>query len=249
MLGCQLVVPPMATAQGRVARAAKAKPFVSKAARTKSAAKRASTRKHRTTNRTQLRHRQPKVAVYVGTFNPIHEGHMRVAQGAIKKLGFDEVVIVPTANPSHKTNVASLKDRSAMVKARVAGDKKINLYTGDSSVGFNALLRGIQKQRGSRPVTLLTGQDSFKAWKGSITAKLPFDVAVFTRGKKVKAPVIPKAVRHKVKVVRNRDDGVSSTQIREKLGQGGVPSSKQLHPVVRDYAKSRNLYQGSPSSP
>ena len=38
-----------------------------------------------------------KIAVYVGSFNPVHKGHIKVAKTVLKKL-VDKVIIVPTLN-------------------------------------------------------------------------------------------------------------------------------------------------------
>ncbi len=60
-----------------------------------------------------------KVALIGGTFNPLHIGHAMLAETAVRELGYDKVIIVPTFIPPHKmlTNAPSAEDRLGMVRA------------------------------------------------------------------------------------------------------------------------------------
>jgi nicotinate-nucleotide adenylyltransferase len=57
-----------------------------------------------------------KVGIFGGTFNPIHAGHVRLAQRCIEELGLDEVLVIPTSLPPHKetARIASGIHRLAM---------------------------------------------------------------------------------------------------------------------------------------
>ena len=58
-----------------------------------------------------------------GTFNPIHFGHLRLAQELANNLHFDEVRFIPSANPPHKTiPVVSASHRARMVEIAIAGN-------------------------------------------------------------------------------------------------------------------------------
>lgn len=43
-----------------------------------------------------------RVGILGGTFNPIHQGHIQMAQGVRRALGLDEVLLIPAADPPHK---------------------------------------------------------------------------------------------------------------------------------------------------
>ena len=60
-----------------------------------------------------------KIALLGGAFNPLHIGHAMLAEIAVKELGFDKVLFVPTCIPPHKcfTDAASAKDRLGMVRS------------------------------------------------------------------------------------------------------------------------------------
>jgi len=58
-----------------------------------------------------------RVAIFGGTFNPIHFGHLRAAEEAVELLGLDRVLFVPSGDPPHKEGLAS--DPLAPAKLRL----------------------------------------------------------------------------------------------------------------------------------
>jgi len=65
----------------------------------------------------------PRVGVFGGSFNPIHFGHLLVADEVAETLGLDRVLFVPAAWPPHKIGVdlAPAQDRFAMTALAVRG--------------------------------------------------------------------------------------------------------------------------------
>jgi nicotinate-nucleotide adenylyltransferase len=65
-----------------------------------------------------------RVGVLGGTFDPIHYGHLVVAEQVREALGLDRVLFVPAALPPHKQDdeVAPATDRAAMVELAIAGN-------------------------------------------------------------------------------------------------------------------------------
>lgn len=65
-----------------------------------------------------------------GTFNPIHVGHLRMAQELADALSFDEVRFIPSANPPHKLiPEVSAKQRAVMVHIAIADNPLFKLDT------------------------------------------------------------------------------------------------------------------------
>ncbi len=64
------------------------------------------------------------IGVMGGTFDPIHLGHLAVADEARDALGLDRILFVPAGLPPHKPHgaVASTEDRVAMVRLAIAGN-------------------------------------------------------------------------------------------------------------------------------
>jgi len=66
-----------------------------------------------------------KIGIFGGTFNPIHIGHLILAEEAREKLMLDRVIFVPTYLPPHKGNsdIAPANARLAMVKLALKDNK------------------------------------------------------------------------------------------------------------------------------
>lgn len=72
-----------------------------------------------------------RIGILGGTFNPIHIGHLILAENAYEQYGLDKVWIMPSGMPPHKSDldVVSAEVRSAMVKLSIAGNRHLK-YSG-----------------------------------------------------------------------------------------------------------------------
>ncbi len=61
-----------------------------------------------------------RIGIMGGTFNPIHQGHLAMAQAAREKARLDEVLVIPSGHPPHKAHIAPAEDRWRMVCAACA---------------------------------------------------------------------------------------------------------------------------------
>jgi len=113
---------------------------------------------------------RPRVAIFGGTFNPIHFGHLRAAEEAAELLGLDRVLFVPSGDPPHKGDEAA--DPLAPAKLRL---EWVRLATADNP-RFDALdlevarggrsysidtLRALAPQLEPEPPIFLIGHDAF----------------------------------------------------------------------------------------
>lgn len=64
-----------------------------------------------------------RIGIMGGTFNPIHTGHVRMALAARDAAQLDQVLVVPSGNPPHKTGIAPAEDRWRMVCAACAAER------------------------------------------------------------------------------------------------------------------------------
>ena len=66
-----------------------------------------------------------KIGILGGTFNPMHAGHLILAEEVREKLKLDKVIFVPTYLPPHKDNpdIASASSRLSMVKLAIKGNR------------------------------------------------------------------------------------------------------------------------------
>ncbi len=61
-----------------------------------------------------------RIGIMGGTFDPIHQGHIRMAQCALDAMHLDRVLMLPSGNPPHKPEVTPAEDRYRMVCAACA---------------------------------------------------------------------------------------------------------------------------------
>jgi nicotinate-nucleotide adenylyltransferase len=68
-----------------------------------------------------------KIAIFGGTFDPVHSGHLRAAKAAARKYHLDKVLFVPTGCPPHKISgrLTEFHHRYAMVALACAGDPRL----------------------------------------------------------------------------------------------------------------------------
>jgi nicotinate-nucleotide adenylyltransferase len=67
-----------------------------------------------------------RIALFGGTFDPIHSGHVRAAKAAARKFRLDRILFVPSGNPPHKTRdrLTAFAHRYAMVALACTVDQR-----------------------------------------------------------------------------------------------------------------------------
>jgi nicotinate-nucleotide adenylyltransferase len=75
--------------------------------------------------------RQRRAAIYGGTFDPVHNGHVEVARRVQKLFALDEVIFVPACVPPHKRNagITSAFHRFAMLALATDDDQRLTVST------------------------------------------------------------------------------------------------------------------------
>src|SRR5580693_7962301 len=53
-------------------------------------------------HRTAAKHHPRRIALFGGSFDPIHNGHLAVARAADRRFNFDEIHFIPASRPPHK---------------------------------------------------------------------------------------------------------------------------------------------------
>ena len=66
-----------------------------------------------------------RIGIFGGTFDPMHLGHLRLAEHACERMGLEKMLIMPTPAPYHRTDkkVSGLEHRINMVKLTIADSK------------------------------------------------------------------------------------------------------------------------------
>ena len=70
-----------------------------------------------------------RIGLLGGTFNPVHLGHLVIAQNALEVFDLDKVIFIPCANPPHKTPsiLASAEHRMAMLETVIEDDPRFEV--------------------------------------------------------------------------------------------------------------------------
>lgn len=105
------------------------------------------------------------LAIFGGTFDPVHLGHLCVAWEAGELLDAD-VHVVPSHTPPHRpAPLASAEQRVAMLRAALRGQQRLLLDLRELSRCGRSFtidtLRELRAEQGERPLVLLLGADAF----------------------------------------------------------------------------------------
>lgn len=106
------------------------------------------------------------IGVLGGTFDPVHFGHLRCALEMFEQLALDEVRMIPCAVPPHRDlPVASANDRTDMLRAAIADERRLVLDTRElEREGPSYMvdtLRSLRDELGNTPLCLILGGDAF----------------------------------------------------------------------------------------
>jgi len=107
------------------------------------------------------------IGILGGTFNPIHYGHLRMAQELADDLHMDAIRFIPAANPPHKNAVTiSAEHRAAMVGLAIANNPQFmlderELHRTGTSYSIDTLLSLRAELGDDTSLTLFMGSDAF----------------------------------------------------------------------------------------
>ena len=110
-----------------------------------------------------------RIGVLGGTFNPIHLGHLRAAEEVAEALDLERVLLVPSAQPPHKSRgagpLAPGAQRLAWVEAACAGNPRLapcdlEIARGGASYTADTLRALVESGTAGRPVFII-GSDAF----------------------------------------------------------------------------------------
>jgi nicotinate-nucleotide adenylyltransferase len=187
-----------------------------------------------------------RLGLFGGSFDPIHNGHLIIAQEAVWQLGLDRVVFIPTARPPHKPSrdLTAIAHRMRMAELAVDGLERadVSALEADDETAYTVdTLRRLHAQYGSETrLHLLLGEDSlceFETWRDPEEILRLAALAVYGRPGWQAPPVGPPHVRLLGPLVE-----ISSSEIRDRVA-AGRPIRFWVPEAVRVYIARNGLYR------
>lgn len=199
-----------------------------------------------------------RIGIMGGTFNPVHNGHLIIAEDVREKAGLDRVLFIPSGQPPHKpgSEVADAEHRFEMVKRAVASNpyfeaSRIEVDRNGPTYTINTLLELRDAYGDETAIFFIIGADVvpelvtwreyekvFRLCEFIAVLRPGFDETEFSET--IRRLSAEKGAR--ILPVRSRLVDISSTDIRERCRDGR--SIKYLVPgPVEEYIVGKSLYK------
>ncbi|MBT2499976.1 nicotinate-nucleotide adenylyltransferase [Agromyces sp. ISL-38] len=191
--------------------------------------------------------RRPRVGVMGGTFDPIHHGHLVAASEVAQHLELDEVVFVPTGQPSYKSDVTQAEHRYLMTVIATASNPRFTVSRVDIDRPKPTFtidtLHDIRSQRPDADLYFITGADAIAqilSWKnvGELWELAHF-VAVSRPGHVLSVSGLPE---QDVSLLEVPALAISSTDCRDRVRRG-FPVWYLVPDGVVQYISKHHLYR------
>lgn len=207
------------------------------------------------------------IGILGGTFDPVHSGHIKLAQYVLKQLAFNEIRFIPCYQPVHrKPPIATPQQRLAMLQLALDAEKQLSIDDREiKRKGPSYMIDTLITLRNDFPETalcLILGFDAFTqlaSWKKWQDLLKYAHLIVLNRPEsnelsdtlieqllakhETKNPAaLRKNLAGKIYQLNMPPIPISATQIRNSLKQQ-QPIQTELPFKVLQYIKQHNLYQ------
>lgn len=190
-----------------------------------------------------------KIGLFSGSFNPIHNGHLILANYMCEFTTLDEVWLIVTPHNPLKDRQDMLDEESRLKMAELAVDKFENIKASDVELHMmrpSFTINTLEKLSGDYPhynFTLIIGADNwtyFSKWKDYETIIENYNILIYPRNNY--AVTIPESLKDRVRLVNAPLIEISSTFIRQSI-RDRKNIRAFLPPEVYDYIELNNLYR------
>lgn len=196
-----------------------------------------------------------KLGIFGGTFNPVHNGHLSLAQHYIRALGLDRLLVIPTQQPPHKAapDLAPASVRLHLCRLAFAGVPEA--VVSDMEVvrsGKSYTVDTVAQLRARYPhakLYLLVGSDmflTFSQWRQwqQILQEVTLCTAARADGQMQRLADCANTLQAygRVQVFDFPVLELSSTQVRERISQG-LDCTDLLNPQVYAEIQRLGLYR------
>lgn len=209
------------------------------------------------------------IGIFGGTFNPIHNGHLALAQSVLETLHCTQIRFVPAALPPHKAAPAvTAQHRAAMVHLAIQGHPQFVLDTCElDRQGPSYTIETLHLLRQRFPhqsLCLLMGQDSYQKlptwhrWTALLDyahllvihraeAEKTLSLHAGHRSKLINIEEAPTAFSTQahglISYLTQTPPAISSTGLRASLAQHALSTIADMPAAVLQYIQQHHLYQ------
>lgn len=192
-----------------------------------------------------------------GTFDPIHSGHLAMAQAAYEQAGLEMVLFMPSKIPPHKrlSGITGERERAEMVQCAIA-DREAFVYSDvelqrEGTTYTADTLALLQQTQPDCAWYFILGGDSFfqlEQWyHPAQILRMATILAVGRDGRSLsdmqqRKNYLESKYGADIQLIRMPEMDVSSTQIRERIA-AGKPVGKMLPEAVYTYIRKHGLYR------
>lgn len=171
-----------------------------------------------------------KIAIYGGSFNPMHRGHEQIVEYILKNLDMDKIIIVPVGIPSHRENNLEQSDTRLKICREIFKDNSkievsdIEIKSDGKSYTYDTLIKLIEVYGKNNEFFEIIGEDSlknFKTWKNYKELLKICKLIVFRRNDDEDKEIDKEFFKNSnIIILKNEYYNYSSTEIREKVKNG-----------------------------
>ncbi|WP_435929505.1 nicotinate-nucleotide adenylyltransferase [Dryocola sp. BD613] len=211
----------------------------------------------------------PLCAIYGGTFDPIHYGHLKPVAALAAQVGLHRVTIMPNNVPPHRPQPeANSQQRKAMVELAIAGNSLFKLDARELARAAPSwtveTLEQVRAEQGSQqPLAFIIGQDSLLSlqrwhrWENLldlchllVTQRPGYPVSMDTAGQQrwldshstTSVDDLHATPAGKIYLAQTPMYDISATAIRQRLAQN-LPCDDLVPAPVLAFIQQHNLYQ------
>lgn len=198
---------------------------------------------------------QGRIGIFGGTFDPIHLGHLIIAEELRYRLALDRILFLPAGRPPHKTDreISPNQQRLEMLEMAIADNPHFAVSTVDlkrPGLSYTAdSLAVLQAEFPDRELYFLMGQDSlrdFPTWHGPDRIVRQARLGVALRpGVVVDIDTIVRqvpAAAGRIKLIDVPLIQIASRLIRQRVREGR-PITYQVPRAVEGYIRAHGLYR------
>lgn len=191
-----------------------------------------------------------KIGLYFGTFNPIHVGHLIIANHLAENSDIDQVWMVITPHNPLKKKANLLEDYHRLHMVHLATEKFDKIQPTDiefklpqPNYTINTLVH-LEEKFPNHEFSLIMGEDnleSFNKWKNYEVILANYQIYVYPR---ISESMIPEAFQNhpKIKRIEAPIIELSSTFIRNNI-KAGKNIQPMLNPKVWEYIDHNLFYK------